>query len=116
MEIYNNTSLAFGNLVRTATVLEAVTFKYTESESIADLKPFINEFWHTPIKATGNKGYRYFIQDIAQRIKAKYPEIQKAADDILEFANKNPRAKKADYKEFVKPIIEKLGETIDINI
>ena len=116
MEIRNNTNLAFGTNVRTAKILEACTFKYIESEGISDLRPLIDEFWHTPLKAAGNRGYRYYIKNIADKIQAKYPEIKQASDEILEFVKQNPYAKKTEIKTFVDPIIKKLGEEIDITI
>lgn len=117
MEIKNSIApISFGTKVRTAKILEACTLKYTESDSIADLRPIIDTFWHKPLKAAGNRGYRYYIKDIAEKIMQKYPEIKQASEDILRFAASNPEAKRPQMREFVKPIIQKLGEEIDISI
>jgi len=116
MEIRNNTNLTFGTRVKTVNVLEAATLRCIESDSVKDLKPFIDTFWHTEIKATGHKGYRYFIKEIADKIIAKYPQIKAAADEITEYSQNHPLLKKNDLLQFVKPIIKNLGETIDITI
>jgi len=116
MEIRNNTNLSFGTRVKTVNVLEAATLKCIESESVADLRPFIDTFWHTKIKATGHRGYRYFLKEIAGKITAKYPEIKVAADEITAHSNKYPYLPKKELQQFVKPIINTLGETIDITI
>lgn len=116
MEIQNKTNLPFCANYRTAKILEMCTLKYSESESISELRPIMNDLMEKPVKFVGNRGYRYYINNIAEKIKAKYPEIKQASDEILEFANKNPKAKRPEFKEFVAPIIKKLGEEIDITI
>ena len=56
------------------------------------------------------------MQEISSKIYKKYPEIKESADAILEFTKTNPDAKRQDLQEFVKPIVNKLGEEIDITI
>jgi len=116
MEINNRTNLAFGTRVKTVNVLEAAASRCIESDTVSNLRPFIDTFWHTKIKAAGNRGYRYFLKEIAAKITAKYPEIKDAADRILSYLENNPSVSKSDLREFVKPIVEDLGETIDITI
>lgn len=120
MQVYNNSnitpSINFGAKVPTVKVLESATLKLTESESVADLKPIIDTFWDKPFKAAGNRGYRYYLKAIADKITAKYPEIKSAVDEINIFAQTHPRATKADFKYIQKPLIDKLGAVVDIEI
>lgn len=106
----------FGAKVNTINVLETTTLLNIKSETISELKPMIDTFWPVKLKATGNKGYRYFLNIIGDKITEKYPHISDASFELLEFKRKNPKATKKDLQEFVKPIINKLGETIDIEI
>lgn len=59
MEIQNNVS--FGTKFRTVNVLETTTLRCIESDSVADLKPVIDNLWPKKIKSTGWRGYRYFF-------------------------------------------------------
>lgn len=115
MQIYKQTP-SFGANLNTIKVLEATTLKNIEAESISDLKPIIDTLWPVKLKGTGNRGYRYYLSEIGNKIIDKYPEIAEASGAILEFSRKNPKAKRFELQEFVKPIVEKLGETIDITI
>lgn len=111
-----NTQPAFGAKVSTIRVLEAATFKQITRESVSDMKPLIDALWPVKLKAVGNRGYRYYMKSIGDKVLEKYPDIADAAYEILEFTDKNPNATKIELQEFVKPMIAKLGETIDITI
>lgn len=111
-----NYSPSFGAKFQTTKILELTTLKNIQSESISDIVPEVKALWYKPIKAFGNKGIRYYAQCIGEKITDKYPEIADATMAILEFSRKNPKAKRVDFQEFVKPIINELGETIDITI
>ena len=111
-----NTKLSFGTKFSTVEVLELTTLRRINSESISAQKKFIDEFWDKPFKAAGNRGYRYYMQIIGEKIKNKYPEIAKASKDIEDYTEHNPKATKNDLKEFVKPITDKLGNEIDITL
>lgn len=112
----NSYSPSFGTKFNTVKILEAGTLKYIESDGIHELRPVIDTFWDKPFKAAGNRGYKYYLQEISSKIFKKYPAIKESADAILEFTTNNPKAKKQELQEFVKPIIEKLGKEVDINI
>ena len=56
MEIQNNVS--FGTKFRTVNILETTTLRCIESDSVADLKPVIDNLWPKKIKSTGWRGYR----------------------------------------------------------
>ncbi len=112
--IINNSTPSFGTKVDTIKVLETTTLKMIQSDSVSDLKPIIDTFWKTPMKAAGNRGYRYYLQAIGNQITDKYPQIAEASSKISEFIKDNPS--KQNLREFVEPIVEKIGKTIDITI
>ena len=112
----NKTTPSFGAKVDTIRVLEAATFKSITRESVSDMKPLIDALWPKKLKATGNRGYRYYLKNIGDKIVEKYPEVADAAFDILEYCDKNPNATKKELQEFVQPYIKKLGKTMDITI
>lgn len=112
----NKTSPSFGINLNTVKVLEATTLKNIEAESISDLRPVIDALWPVKLKGAGNRGYRYYLQEIGNKINDKYPEIANASLEILEFSRKNPKAKRPELQKFVEPIVKKLGETIDITL
>lgn len=111
-----NTKLTFGTKFNTVEVLELTTLRRINSECISEQKKFIDEFWDKPFKAAGNRGYRYYMQIIGEKIMNKYPEIAKATKDIENYLKHNPEASKNDLKEFVKHITDKLGNEIDITL
>lgn len=112
----NSYNPSFGTKINTVKILEASTFKYIESDGIHELRPVIDTFWDKPFKAAGNRGYKYYINEITKKILEKYPAIKECADAILEFTQANPNAKKQDLQKFVQPFIDKLGKEIDITI
>lgn len=112
----NKVSPSFGAKVRTIQVLEAASSHMIESENVTDFKPFINDLWYTPVSYTGRKGFRYYIQKIGEKLKEKYPNIKFESEKIVNYANQNPNAKRQDFQEFVKPIIDKLGQNIDVTL
>ena len=101
---------SFGIKYDTVKILETSTLKCIKSEGIHELRPVIDTFWDKPFKAAGSRGYKYYLQEIGRKITEKYPAIAEATNAILEFINKNPKAKKTDLQEFVQPIIDKLGK------
>ena len=111
-----NTQPGFGAKVDTIRVLEAATFKSITRETVSDMKPLIDALWPTKLKGTGNRGYRYYLKIIGDKIVEKYPKVSDAAFEILDYTDKNPMATKKDLQEFVKTIVKELGETMDITI
>ena len=111
-----NSQPAFGAKVDTIRVLEAATFKSITRESVSDMKPLIDALWPTKLKGTGSRGSRYYLKIIGDKVVEKYPKVSDAAFEILEFSDKNPKATKKELQEFVKPIVDELGDTLDITI
>ena len=114
MEIQNNVS--FGAKFKTINILETTTLRCIESESVADLRPVVENLWPTKIKATGRQGYRYFLTEIGKKIVSKYPEIGDATEKMKNFIANNPNAKKIDLQQHSKSIIKDLGNEIDITL
>lgn len=114
MEIQNNVS--FGTKFRTVNILETTTLRCIESDSVADLKPVIDNLWPKKIKSTGWRGYRYFLSEIGKQITDKYPEIAEATENMKNFITHNPNAKKIDLQQHSKSIIKTLGDEIDITL
>ena len=114
MEINNN--ISFGTKFRTVNILETTTLRCIESDSVADLKPVIDNLWPKKMKNTGRQGYRFFLTEIANKINAKYPEIADATEKMKDFIANNPKAKKADLQKYSTPILEKIGKKIDITL
>lgn len=114
MEIKNN--ISFGAKFRTVNILETTTLRCIESESVADLKPIINGLWPVKIKATGSKGYKYFLQNIGEKILNKYPEIANATNSLKNYIANNPLARKVELQQQAKQLIKQIGEEIDITL
>lgn len=114
MEIKNN--ISFGAKFRTVNILETTTLRCIESESVADLKPVINGLWPEKIKATGSKGYKYFLQNIGEKILNKYPEIANATNSLKNYIANNPLARKVELQQQAKQLIKQIGEEIDITL
>lgn len=108
----NSSQPNFCHKIKTINILEATSQKIIESDGIHELRYIIDTF--TPIKATGWRGYRYFLKNIGDRIIEKYPEIGNATQDIQAFIRKNPNVKKCELRQYCQKHIDELGETIDI--
>ncbi len=108
--------ITFEKKFDTIKILETTTLKCIQSETISDIVPLVKELWPVPIKAFGNRGIRYYAQNIGNKITDKYPEIAEASLSILEFLRLNPKANKNELQKFVAQIVNKLGSSIDITI
>ena len=51
-----------------------------------------------------------------RKIISKYPDIAKATDEIKNITEKNPQIKKAELREKIQPILDRIGKEIDITI
>lgn len=73
----NNININFGARLETAKVLEVTTQKIFQSNGIEGCKEVVNSLQTIPIKATGNKGYRYYAQEIARKSLINILKYQK---------------------------------------
>ncbi len=118
MEItnYNLKSPYFGIKLNTASVLETTTLKIFKNDGIAGFKEVTQALSPNKIKAVGNRGYKYYAQLYGEKIITKYPEIAEATEQIKKIATENPHITKAELYLKIQPIINKLGDEIDITI
>ncbi len=117
MKVINNISNPnFNAKIDTASVLEATSMKIFKNEGTEGFKRVYNTFVEKPMKATGSRGYAYFAREIGEKIKSKYPEIAQATVEIQEILKTNPNIKKIDLQQKIQPIIDRLGEVIDITL
>ena len=87
-----------------------------KNEGVEGFKKVINALEPLNKKATGHRGYAYHAKNIGNKILEKYPEIKKATEEILEITNNFPNIKKQNLYNRVLPIIDRLGETVDITL
>lgn len=100
----------------TASVLEVTSLKIFKNEGINGFKYVIEKLEPINKKAIGWRGYAFYAKQLREKIINKYPEIKEATDEILEITEKFPNIKKQRLQERIQPIIERLGETVDIEI
>jgi hypothetical protein len=112
----NNYTIPFGVKIKTSSILEATTMRFLNDEGIKGFKEVTNALNDKPIRAVGNRGYRYYADIFGKQICDKYPNIAKATEEIKLLIKENPNIKNSELKEKIKPFIEKLGNEIDINI
>jgi translation initiation factor 2 alpha subunit (eIF-2alpha) len=112
-----NSSPSFGTKIKTVNVLEATTMKifYNDGiEGIKDVVKTLNE--NSTKKSIGWRGYKYYAQNFGEQIVAKYPKIAKATNEINSIITANKNLKKKELFELIKPVVDKLGENVDITL
>ena len=109
-------NINFGHKLKTVNVLEVTTQKIIQSSGLEGPKKVILTLYDKPFKGTGHRGFKYMAENIGAKITAKYPEINEATNQIKNILKQNPDIKKQQLNELVKPIIEKIGENIDITL
>ena len=117
MKIQNNrNNINFGVKLDTAKVLEVTSMKIFRSDGIEGCKEVVHALNDKPIKAAGNRGYKYYAEIIGKQITEKYPQKAEATAKISEITSQNPNIKKAELNKQVEPLIAKIGNVIDIEI
>lgn len=113
---YNN-NVNFGVKLDTNKVLEAASGRILLSDGIAGFKDVIYSLTDKPIKGIGSRGYRYYAMKFGEKIIAKYPEIAEANKKVAALLEKYPSAaKEHGFRQELQPIIEELGQEIDITL
>ena len=113
-KIQNNTT--FGHRLKTVNVLEVTTQRIIQSNGIEGPKNVILKLYDKPFKATGHRGFRFMAETIGKKIVEKYPRIKEATDTINAITAQNPSIKKNDLNKLVTPLINEIGEEVDIII
>lgn len=108
----------FGIKLDTASVLEVTSLKIFKSEGISGIRQVVNALNGKPSNYScyGHKGFRYQAELFGEKIQEKYPQIKEATEKIIAITEKNPAIKKQTLNKEIKPIIQELGEEIDITI
>ncbi len=111
-----NGSVNFGTKLDTYKVLEVTSQKILQSNGTDGIRDVINALNAKPVKAVGCRGYKYYADIIGKKILEKYPDIAEVSNKINEIAARNPDISKNDLREKVRPLIDKLGQVVDITI
>ena len=106
----------FGARLKTAQVLEVTSLKIFESDGISGCKNVIQTLAPIKQKGIGNKGYKYHAQIIGEKILEKYPKIKEATMQIKNILAENPNISKKALNDEIRPMINKIGQEIDIEI
>ena len=110
------TNINFGQKYPTGRVLEVTSRKIFEPDGVQGYIETLKQIHGNVPRYTGHQGYRRYAIEISEKIFAKYPEIKKASEEILQIADKNPNIFSKDLKILVQPILDRFGKEIDIVI
>lgn len=116
MQIRNNSQLNFEQKYRTRSILQITTGKILEPNGMEEHIKTIRSFYDNFPKYTGSGGYKKFSSELASKILPKYPNIKAATEEINSILENNRFMRTKDIKEKISPIINKIGEEIDIVI
>ena len=116
MRVQNNSTINFKTKLKTAAVLETTSKKIFYYEGTEGWRQVITAFNDTPKKGIGSRGYRYYADIIGTKIMDKYPKIKEATDKIKKIIDEKPDIKKNELNNKIRPIIDELGDEIDINL
>jgi len=115
---FNQNNISFGVKLRTISVFESTSGKIFGDNSVEGFKEVINAFpdYFGERMATGGRGYVYYAKQIGDAIIQKYPEINETNRQIMNIISKNQYAKKSELQKEIFPLLEKYGETLDIEL
>ncbi len=106
----------FGIKLDTVKVLETTSQTVLKSENIEGLKEVATALNGGPLKFPGHQGFKHFAKIFGDKICAKYPDIAAVTARIQEIKAANSFMPKAEIYAKVKPLIDKLGQEVDIEI
>jgi len=119
MKIYNcnyDYKTNFGIKLDTVKVLETTSQTVIKSENIEGIKEVTTALNGGPLKFPGHQGFKHYAKIFGEKICAKYPEIAEITAKIREIKSQRSYIPKAEIYEQVKPMIDKLGKNIDIEL
>lgn len=100
----------------TGKILQITTQKIFEPDGMSGHIDTLKKL-HGPMpKYLGCRGYKGIALDLTEKILAKYPQIAEATEVINNIINTSKISSPEELKERIKPIIDKLGNEIDIVI
>jgi len=112
----NFSNTTFGQKYPTGRVLEITTCKIFEPDGMSGYIETLKQIHGNVPRYTGHQGYRRYAEEVGRKILSKYPEIEKATNDILEISNDNKNLLAKDLKLKVQPILDRFEKEIDIVI
>lgn len=114
----NTSNINFGAKLKTISVLESTTGRIIGDNGIEGLRSVILAFpkEYGNKKAPGHKGFRFHAKEIGKKIEEKYPQIASASNRIRSIIDKNPTINKFELRKEIQPILDELGERLDIII
>lgn len=116
MEIRKFDSTSFGNITKSRELFETLLMKNFKSEGAIDGIKTVTKDLYPEMKFVGNRGYRYYAQQIQQAVTKNYPGLAEDAAIIKTHIKHNPNISKTELADFVEPFIQKYGENIDITL
>ncbi len=114
MQISNN--INFEKKYKTSSILQITTQKILEPEGMESYISTVKEMYGTMPKYIGCRGYKGYALELTKKIFAKYPQIKDATELVNNVAIQNKTATPKQLREKIQPIIEKLGDELDIVI
>ena len=106
----------FGQKYPTGRILEITTQKIFEPDGVTGYIETLKQIHGNVPRYTGHQGYRRYAEEVSKKILAKYPNLAKATEDILDIANKNKSPFAKDLKIKVQPVLDRFEKEIDIVI
>ena len=106
----------FGQKYPTGRILEITSGKIFEPDGMSGYIETLKQIHGNVPRYTGHLGYKRYANEVAEKILAKYPDLAKATEDILEIANKNQNLFSKDLRQKVKPVLDRFEKEIDIVI
>jgi hypothetical protein len=117
MKIYNyDYQTHFGIKLDTVKVLETTSQTVIKSENIDGIKEVTTALNGGPLKFPGHLGFKHYAKIFGEKICAKYPEIADATAKIREIKSQKLYISKDEIYKQVKPLINKLGKEVDIEL
>lgn len=116
MKVQHNSQINFGIKLPTIDVVETASVTILKDNGLEGIKNVALKLGNQPLKFPGHQGYRHLAEIYGAKICEKYPEIAEIANRINSLKAENRFIKKDDLYRQVKPMIDKLGQEVDIEI
>ncbi len=108
-----NQSINFQATVKTMDLLSLTTMKAFCDDGFEGMIRTLKTLYPVP-RYVGNQGYRHYIKILTEQIESKYSEIADSTRVAKQIITENPSADKKTLQDKLRPIINKIGEEIDI--
>jgi len=109
-------TINFGQKYPTGRILEITSRKIFEPDGVMGYIETLKALHGNVPRYTGHLGYKRYAEIVGEKITAKYPEIAKATQDIIDIAANNRYIFAKDLKIKVQPILDRFEKEIDIEI